>query len=71
MGAAPSVQVVNKATYDIHVEFYKSKDTEGTVAVKHYSLLPGETKEIKVGKGANIRFSGEAFQHHCNSVQGS
>jgi hypothetical protein len=58
MGAASSVHLVNTAIYDIHVDVYKLKDTEGTVAVKHYVLLPGETKEIKIGKAANIRISG-------------
>ena len=61
MGATASVhvQVVNKAVYDIHVGLYKPKDVEGMSIIKQYCLLPGETKAIKVGKGANIRISGE------------
>ena len=57
MGA--SISVVNKAVYDIQVDLYKPKDIEGLAVMKQYTLLPGETKAIKVGKGANIRISGE------------
>jgi len=60
MGATASIHVVNKAIYDIHVDLYKARDPEGTESLKHYSLLPGEVVEVKVGKGgANIRVSGE------------
>jgi hypothetical protein len=69
MGATASIHVVNKAIYDIHVDLYKARDPEGTESLKHYSLLPGEVVEVKVGKGgANIRVSGNGRTEGVRTV---